>query len=222
MTVGGRKPDLMVDASEYWHPKQAVRRITRLEEEFDLTWVEEPVQRTDYRGLATVSEHIRSPVAAGENLKTVQEFQTYIEHRSADIIQVGRGMSGLTGAMQVANLAYAHGFPVIGSDSVAEHFAHVAAALPNHMILEVHDDEVEEPMVTADNWIEDGHVVLGESPGLGITIDRDVLEKHAVEKIRARSGYGWSVRRAGAGLMEVPATAEERRIGAMSPDEDTE
>ena len=74
----------------------------------------------------------------------------------------------------------------------------------------------------ADNWIEDGHVVLGESPGLGITIDRDVLKKHAVEKIRARSGYGWSGRRAGAGLMEVPATAEERRIGALSPDEDTE
>src|SRR5690606_11576194 len=153
MTVDGKPPALMVDASEYWHAKQAVRRIARLEEEFDLTWVEEPVQRADYRGLAKVSSHIRAPVCAGENLKNVLEFQTYIEHGSVNIVQVGRLMSGLTGAMQVANLAYANGLPCAGSDSEGRIFAHVAAALPNHMILECHDDEIEEPMIKADNWI---------------------------------------------------------------------
>jgi L-alanine-DL-glutamate epimerase-like enolase superfamily enzyme len=219
MTVKGKPPALMVDCSEYWHAKQAVRRISRLEQEFDFTWVEEPVQRADYRGLATVSQHIKAPVAAGENLKTVLDFQSYIEHGSVDIVQIGRHMSGFTGAMQVANLAYANGLPCIGSDSEAKIFAHVAAALPNHMILEMHDDEVEEPMITADNHIEDGHVVLGDSPGLGITIDYDVLKAHTVEAVRtARSGSGWAGRRAGAGLMEVPATAEEKRIGALPTD----
>lgn len=219
MTVDGKPPALMVDASEYWHAKQAVRRIARLEEEFDLTWVEEPVQRADYRGLAKVSSHIRAPVCAGENLKNVLEFQTYIEHGSVDIVQVGRLMSGLTGAMQVANLAYANGLPCAGSDSEGRIFAHVAAALPNHMILECHDDEIEEPMIKADNWIEDGHVVLGESPGLGLTIDYDVLAAHAVDQPRGRrSGAGWAGRRAGAGLWEVPATEEERRIGALPTD----
>jgi L-alanine-DL-glutamate epimerase-like enolase superfamily enzyme len=221
MTVDGKPPALMVDASEYWHPKQAVRRIARLEREFDLTWVEEPVQRADYRGLATVSRHIRAPVAAGENLKSVLEFQSYVEHGSADIMQVGRMMSGFTGAMQVANLAYAHGLPCAGSDSEAKVFAHVAAALPNQMILEVHDDHVEEPMLRADNWIEDGHVVLGDTPGLGLTVDYDILKAHVVEAMRpGRSGPGWAGRRAGAGLMEVPATDEERRVGALPTDGD--
>ncbi|MCR6671341.1 mandelate racemase/muconate lactonizing enzyme family protein [Devosia ginsengisoli] len=221
MTVNGKPPALMVDASEYWHAKQAVRRITWLEERFDLTWVEEPVQRADYRGLATVSSHIKAPVAAGENLKTVLDFQSYIEHGSADIVQVGRMMSGFTGAMQVGNLAYAHGLPCAGSDSEAKVFAHVAAALPNHMILEVHDDQVEEPMLRADNWIEDGHVVLGDSPGLGLTVDREILKAHSIEAPRpGRSGAGWAGRRAGAGLMEVPATDEERRIGALPTDGD--
>lgn len=216
MTVNGKPPALMVDASEYWHAKQAVRRIARLEEEFDLTWVEEPVQRADYRGLAQVSSHIKAPVCAGENLKNVLEFQTYIEHGSADIVQVGRLMSGFTGAMQVGNLAYANGLPCAGSDSEGKVFAHVAAALPNHMILEVHDDEVEEPMLKADNWIEDGHVVLGDSPGLGLTVDYDILKAHAVDAPRpGRSGAGWAGRRPGAGLIEVPATDEERRIAAM-------
>jgi L-alanine-DL-glutamate epimerase-like enolase superfamily enzyme len=220
MTMNGKPPALMVDASEYWHPKQAVRRISLLEEQFDLTWVEEPVQRADYRGLATVSRHIKAPVAAGENLKTVQEFQSYIEHGSADIMQVGRMMSGFTGAMQVGNLAYAHGLPCAASDSEARVFGHVAAALPNHMIIEVHDDRVEEPMLKVDNWIEDGHLVLGESPGLGLTVDYDLLREHAVDRLRSRSGAGWAGRRAGAGLMEVPATETEKRIGMMSTSED--
>ncbi|MBJ3784987.1 mandelate racemase/muconate lactonizing enzyme family protein [Devosia sediminis] len=216
MTVNGKPPALMIDASEYWSAKQAVRRIARLEQDFDLTWVEEPVQRADYRGLAKVSSHIKAPVCAGENLKNVLEFQSYIEHGSADIVQVGRMMGGFTGAMQVGNLAYANGLPCAGSDSEGKVFAHVAAALPNHMILEVHDDEVEEPMLKADNWIEDGHVVLGDSPGLGLSVDYDLLKQYAVEAVRpVRSGYGWAGRRPGAGLMEVPATDEERRIAAL-------
>lgn len=218
--VLGRPPALMVDASEYWHPKQAVRRICRLEEEFDLTWVEEPVQRADYIGLATVSRHIKAPVAAGENLDNVMEFLPYVQNGSADIVQIGRGMGGLTGALQVAELANGHGLPVIGSDSVGKHFAHLAAALSNHMMIEVHDAHVEEPMIIADNRIEDGHVVLGDSPGLGLTIDRDRLERYGVSALRTRSGYGWAGRRAGAGLIEVPASAEEKRVGAIPPGEE--
>jgi len=217
MTVDGKAPALMVDASEYWHPKQAVRRIARLEEEFDLTWVEEPVQRADYKGLATVSRHIRAPVVAGENLDNVMQFLPYLDHGSVDIMQVGRAMGGITGALQVAELANGHGLPVVASDSVAKHFAHAAAVMPNHMMLEVHDDEIEEPMIRSDISIEDGWVVLGDSPGLGMSVDPEALAAFRVEKLRARSGIGWAGRRAGTGLFEVPATAEEKRIGATVP-----
>jgi L-alanine-DL-glutamate epimerase-like enolase superfamily enzyme len=62
------RPTLMVDANEYWSPKQAIRKVQAMEDRFDLVWVEEPTRRWDYRGLRQVSRAIRSAVATGENL----------------------------------------------------------------------------------------------------------------------------------------------------------
>lgn len=212
------RPQLMVDASEYWAAKQAVRRISELERHFDLTWVEEPVQRQDYVGLRTVSRHVRSPVAAGENLDNVLQFLPYVEQGGVDVLQANWTMSGITGALQVAELAYGHGLPVTVGDSAGMFMAHVAAALPHHMMLEVHDDLTEEPGVVSAQRIEDGWVVLGDAPGIGLSIDHDVLAAYAVDQPSPGSGSNPFGRRAGAGTIEVPATAREKAEGASGVD----
>jgi len=38
-------PGLIIDANEYWSPKQAVQRIKALERSYTFTWVEEPARR---------------------------------------------------------------------------------------------------------------------------------------------------------------------------------
>ena len=43
-------PMLLIDANEYWSPKQAIRKVAEMEERFDLTWVEEPARRWDFWG----------------------------------------------------------------------------------------------------------------------------------------------------------------------------
>src|SRR5690606_8530005 len=96
--------------------------------------------------------------------------------------------------------------------------AHLAAALPNHMMIEVHDDQTEEPVFDADNRIEDGYVVLGDRPGLGLEVLRDQLEAHSVAALAPGSGVGIKGRRAGAGRLEFPASEEEKRIGASGPE----
>ncbi len=48
----------MIDANEYWSPKQAVRYVRQLEQHFDLHWVEEPARRWDYDGLRLVRRQI--------------------------------------------------------------------------------------------------------------------------------------------------------------------
>jgi len=218
--LGGaaQRPALMVDASEYWFGKQAVRRVLELERHYDLTWVEEPVSRFDHLGLRTVKQHIRSPLAAGENLDNIMQFTPYIAHECVDILQINWWTSGITGALQVADLAYSHGLPVTVGYSPGKFMAHVAAALPNHMMLELHDVRTEEPVFDADNWIEDGHVVLGDRPGIGLELLLDQLEAHAVEELSLGSGIGNKGRRAGAARMEVPATPEEKRVGASGPE----
>lgn len=84
---GADEPALMIDANEFWTPKQAIARTQALERDFDLLWVEEPVRRDDLRGLARVSRAIRAAVATGENLTDVSQFVPLITSEAADVIQ---------------------------------------------------------------------------------------------------------------------------------------
>ena len=56
---------------------------------------------------------------------------------AVDVVQVGSGTTGITGAMMVADLAHAFELPVSMMNCPANFMAHLAAALPNHLMMEV-------------------------------------------------------------------------------------
>jgi len=207
LAKSGQKPVLMIDSNEYWSPKQAIRHIRLFEEHFDLFWAEEPARRWDYRGLRKVSQQIRAAVASGENLDHVSEFMPLVAHEAVDVINLGRGCSGITGGFQVADLAYAFEIPVSAMNCPGNFMAHFAAALPNHIWMEVLNAGRTVGM-TVDTRIEDGWIVLGDSPGSGITFDEELIEKLAVAPSSAAETALPAGRRRGAGLYLVgPAEA---------------
>jgi L-alanine-DL-glutamate epimerase-like enolase superfamily enzyme len=203
LALSGKPPVLTIDANEYWSPKQAIRHIRYFEEHFDITWAEEPARRWDYWGLRRVSQGIRAAVATGENLDEIGDFVPLIANEAVDIVEVGVGTSGITGAMQVADLAYGFELPVAMMNCPANIMAHLAAALPNHMMMEVVGAGREEGMSLVDNHIEDGWIVLGDAPGLGIAFDEAKLASLAVERPSPDAGPSPWGRRRGAGLFEV-------------------
>jgi len=207
LSVASRRPMLTIDSNEYWSPKQAIRHIQELEKLFDITWAEEPARRWDYRGLRLVSESIKAAVATGENVNDVSDFYGLIANEAVDIVEVGSGTTGITGAIQVANMAHAFELPVALMNCPANFMAHLGAALPNHLALEVVDPG-REPCFTFDNHIEGGWIHLGNKPGLGIEIDEAKLAKIEVKAPPMRPGMPFP-RRQGAGLYEVPPTPEE-------------
>ena len=202
-------PALMIDANEYWSPKQAVRRVAAYEEQFDLTWVEEPARRWDYAGLRTVSRGIRAAVATGENLDVLSQYRLLVEHGAVDVVEVGTNAGGITGALQVAELAFAFDLPVAMMNSPGSYLAQVAAALPNHLMIEVLEAG-RGNIFDRDLVLRDGHIHIGERPGLGMVLDEARL---AAAEAQARAapatdgapatGAGAPGRRAGAGLIEV-------------------
>jgi L-alanine-DL-glutamate epimerase-like enolase superfamily enzyme len=203
----GQPSVLLIDANEYWSPKQAIRHIRHFEECYDITWAEEPARRWDYRGLRKVSQSIRAAVATGENLDELNEFMPLVANRAVDVVQVGAGTSGITGAMQVAHLAYAFELPVSMMNCPGNYMAHLAAALPNHMMMEV-VAAGRDAIMKMDNRIEDGWIVLGDSPGLGIQFDEAKLERFAVDAPSPGAGPSPWGRRRGAGLYQVPPRKE--------------
>jgi L-alanine-DL-glutamate epimerase-like enolase superfamily enzyme len=207
LATSGKKPELMVDVNEYWSPKQAIRYIHEIEQEFDLTWVEEPARRWDVRGLKKVSDNIRAAVATGENLDALNDYVPLLEGGAADILNVGAGASGITGATKVADLAYAYEVPVTLMNCAANFMAHLAAVLPNHIMMEVLDNG-RDAVFTHTHDIEDGWIVLNDEPGLGFTFDQAKLDAHPVAVRAGLSGWG---RRQGAGLYVAGLGEPNRR-----------
>jgi L-alanine-DL-glutamate epimerase-like enolase superfamily enzyme len=178
---GVAEPSLMIDANEFWSPKQAIRRIAGLEREFDLVWAEEPVRREDHRGLARVSRAVRTSVATGENLTAPHQFVPLLLHEAADVIQVAVQGTGVTGALRILEMADTFGLPVALVNSPVRYAAHVGAVLSNHLAMEVIDPGPD-VLLTTDDRLEGGAIVLGDAPGLGIAFDESALKRHAVER----------------------------------------
>jgi L-alanine-DL-glutamate epimerase-like enolase superfamily enzyme len=170
---GGREPALMLDANEAWSRKEAIRYLHRIEQRVPLAWVEEPVRRWDVEGHAHVVRAVDSAVATGENLTGLEQFRSLVRNGAVDIVQTG-SVWGITHFLRVAALAHAFDLPVSPVGYNANPLAHAAAAVPNHLATEVQDLGFPEG-IRADQHFDDGHLVLGEAPGLGLEVDEAAI-----------------------------------------------
>lgn len=191
----------MLDVNESWGRHQAVRLLARIEDRVELAWIEEPVRRWDARGHRAVGRAGRTAVASGENLTGLEQFRPLLAADALQVVQAA-GVWGITHFLRVATLAHGHDLPVSPVGYHANPLAHAAAAVPNHLVTEVQD--IGTPAgLTVDQAIEDGGIVLGDAPGLGITVDESALAA-------PRQNAGWArpdgphVRPRDAGLRLVP------------------
>lgn len=193
-------PKLIIDANEYWSPKQAVQHVAVLERDYDFAWVEEPVRRWDYAGLRAVSRGVRAPVATGENIYALNEYVPLLVHEAVDVVQISSHTTGITGARAVAELAEAFARPVTMGNDPGRAMAHLAAALPHHTVMEVFDIGRDAALVNPPQ-IEGGCVVLTTEPGSGIVFDPDYLESHRADRTPGTSLAGSYLRAPDAGLV---------------------
>ena len=152
----------------------------------DLIWVEEPVRRWDADGMVTVGRGIRASIAAGENLTGLEQFRPLLAAGALDVVQTAAGW-GVTHFLRVAALAHAYDLPVSPIGTTPMGLVHAATAVPNHMATELQD--LEPPTgLSVDMTVEDGRFVLGDSPGLGVTVDEAAISRIEGRPSRAVPG----------------------------------
>ena len=77
------------------------------------------------------------------------------------------------------------------------------------MIMEITQEEPD-PCMTWDVTFKNGYAIPGNKPGIGVEINRDVLENIKVEKTTPETQSSPFGRRPGAGLYQVAPSKEER------------
>ncbi|AXK45228.1 L-talarate/galactarate dehydratase [Brachybacterium saurashtrense] len=158
---------MMVDANQQWDRRTALRMGRRLEE-FDLVWIEEPLDAEDAEGHAALSRALDTPIATGEMLASVGEHVRLIDARACDVLQPDAPrVGGITPFLRLAGLADHAGL------DLAPHFAmeihlHLAAAYPRETWVE-HFDWLD-PLFEESLETRDGRMLVPSRPGLGITL----------------------------------------------------
>lgn len=158
---------LMVDANQQWDRATALRMGRQLEE-FNLIWIEEPLDAYDFEGHAHLANVLDTPIATGEMLASVAEHKGLINANGCDIIQPDAPrVGGITQFLRLAALADERGL------GLAPHFAmeihlHLAAAYPREPWVE-HFDWLD-PLFNERLETKDGRMIVPDRPGLGVTL----------------------------------------------------
>ncbi|MDE8667753.1 mandelate racemase/muconate lactonizing enzyme family protein [Pseudarthrobacter sp. H3Y2-7] len=158
---------LMVDANQQWDRATALRMGRQLEQ-FNLIWIEEPLDAYDFEGHAHLANVLDTPIATGEMLASVAEHKGLINANGCDIIQPDAPrVGGITQFLRLAALADERGL------GLAPHFAmeihlHLAAAYPREPWVE-HFDWLD-PLFNERLETKDGRMIVPDRRGLGVTL----------------------------------------------------
>jgi len=174
----GPKVDLMLDMSAEL-TTDAIIRIGRKLEEWNIAFLEEPVDPSDVEALKKVSEHVNIPIATGERLYTRYGFRRVMEMHAADILQPDIGNTGgIMEAKKIAAMAETYSMRIqphnCSSPVCTAASLQLDATIANFYIQELYPYRVPEHFAIVDHApeldIKNGYMPIPNRPGLGVEL----------------------------------------------------
>lgn len=188
---------LMIDSNHAYNYQEAIE-LARQAEKYDISWFEEPVSPEDYEGYRRLRENTTIPIAGGECEYLKFGFKRLFENECVDIAQPDIcATGGLTEAKRIATLAQAYSKDIVPHTwgtwiaiSAAVHFVGNLDKNPGRMYNELPTMELDrtenalrDEVTKSDVKVENGLIKVPQSPGLGVDVDIDALEKYKEREI---------------------------------------
>ena len=190
-------PDIriMVDANCGYDVAKA-RRILMDTERDDLYWFEEPISPEHRSGYAELKGLTKTYIAAGECSHSKHHYLDWMERRAVDVLQPDLGViGGFTEAKKVQALAQCYMIQVIphvwgtaiglaaGLQFIANIQSMPLAFCPDEPMIEL--DQSPHPFwqeLIGGSIKREGTIIkIPDGPGLGIEVDKKVIEKHLIK-----------------------------------------
>ena len=189
----GPDVEIMIEMHGRFNPVTAIE-LTRELARFKPSWVEEPVPPENIAALRKASEAIAPlgvPVATGERMHTMYEYRELFEMQAADIIQPDiTHFGGILNTKKLAAWAEACYVLIaphnVGGPVSTAAALHLGACTTNFKIQEHFNDFGEPYVLDAAPGLPkvvDGYFGLPEGPGLGVTLDEEVIAANPRQKI---------------------------------------
>jgi muconate cycloisomerase len=195
----GPEANICMDANQGYPSAKAAVKIVRAMEEYDLLYMEQPVEGIDR--MAEVARRVDTPIMADESAWTPQDVIEIAKKRAADIISVYTTKpGGMFKAKKAAAVAEAAGLKCNVNGSVETgvgnaaniHLAASTGVVTYGCVVPVSTPKekskggiagiyYQDDIVTEAFEYADGDIIVPSKPGLGVEIDEDKLKQYRVD-----------------------------------------
>ena len=177
-------------------------RLGKELDKYSLAWYEDMIPWQYTNQWKQLKNSVDTPVCTGEDIYLLEGFKPLIDNEAVSIIHPDLATSGgILETKKIGDYAQEKGIPMAlhqaGSPIVAMANVHCAAATEGFIALEMHsvDNPWWDDLVNFETKkiINKGFVKVPESPGLGITLNEDAVEKHLNVNPGGWAGQGKSM-----------------------------
>jgi galactonate dehydratase len=181
----GNDVDLCIEIHRRLTPHEAIV-LARGIEQFHPFFYEDPILPDSFDAMGLVAQHIHIPIATGERLHTIYEFEELLTRGAVQYVRPDVCLAGgLTHSKKIAALAEAHHVGVVPHNPLSPVSTaaclQLAACIPNFVLQEYPTGELEPPkseIVKTSLKVANGFLIIPDTPGIGIELAEDATERY--------------------------------------------
>jgi len=185
----GEEVDIILEIHRKLTPMVSIH-LAEAVKEFNPMFYEDPIQIDSIMSQGEIAKRVSIPVANGERMHSIWEFRELLSHGGPQYVRPDIGLAGgFTQTKKIASIAESyhsalimHNFlgPILTSASV-----HLDVNIPNFLTQEytLNDESEKYNFIESNLKRNKGYILLPEEPGLGVSINKDMIKKVPYEPL---------------------------------------